>query len=148
MRKDLIERAIKGSMLSFRLHRQKLDELVSRIGFHRTAHRMLMYLAEHDVCSAQRILAERFSITPAAVTGILKSLENDGYISRSSGRDSRYNIISITQKGREIIEVSKESFFEINSRMFEGFSEDELLTVIDFMTRMNKNLGYDPEAEQ
>ena len=147
MEQILLDSVIRASMRVNRLHRQMVEETVRDIGLHRTAHMMLMHLARTESNPSQRELAERFSITPAAVTGILKNLERDGYITRASGRDSRVNEISITPLGREIVESSRESFHSLDSAMFVGFSEDELAVYLSLIERIEKNLSAKMEGK-
>ena len=80
------------------------------------------------------------SITPAAVTGIIKSLERDGYITRAQGKDNRFNEISITDLGREVVESSREAFAAVDRAMFEGFLDSELESYISMMERIRENM--------
>ena len=100
----------------------------------------LMYLAKSERRPSQREIAEHLSITPAATTGILKRLEQDGYVERCSGRDNRYNEIAITDRGREIVEMSREAFYEVDREMLTGFSKEELDTLTDMLERICDNL--------
>lgn len=148
MDNSLLESAIKLTLSTNRRHRHLIDERVREIGFHRTAHMTLMHLARNDKSPSQRELAERFSITPAAVTGILKKLERDGYITRSAGKDTRFNEIAITPLGREVVERSKEAFGCVDRAMFEGFSDDDLKSYIAFLERIENNMKSKKEDEK
>lgn len=140
MEDSLLTRAVRMTMRNNRLHRHMIDELVCEIGFARNAHMMLMHLARTEKSPSQRELADRFSITPAAVTGILKKLERDGYITRTVGRDTRFNEISITPLGREIVKRSADAFSEVDRRMFSGFSDEELELYIRLVEKINDNM--------
>ena len=147
MEHSLIDSAVKVTLRVNRCHRQLIEERVRDIGFHRTAHMTLMHLARTDKSPSQKELAERFSITPAAVTGILKNLERDGYITRSAGKDSRVNEISITSLGREVVERSREAFFDVDRAMFDGLTESEIETFLSIMERIEKNLIRKKECD-
>ena len=136
----LLEQAIKMMMHTDRMHRQLLDECAAGTGLNRTSHRMLMHLARRETCPSQRTLADEFALTPAAVTGILKHLERDGYITREVGRDTRYNEITITERGREVVESSRRSFRAADQSLFVGFSDDELEAYISILGRMQDNM--------
>ena len=140
MEQALLESAIRMMMRTDRMHRGLIEDGVKDIGLHRTAHMILMTLAREKKCPSQKELAERFSITPAAVTGILKNLERDGYIIREVGRDTRYNEISITERGREVVEISRKKFREVDSSMFSGFSDEELRQYIAMLEKIQANM--------
>ena len=123
-----------------RMHRTLLDECAKSIGLHRTAHMILMCLARMDKSPSQKELAEKHDITPAAVTGILKSLECDGYIERHAGQDTRYNEISITEKGREVVAHSREFFRSVDTALFAGFTDGELEAYISMLTKIQENM--------
>jgi DNA-binding MarR family transcriptional regulator len=130
-----------------RLHRHKIEEKVGGFGFHRSSHMALMFLAKAERSPSQRELAEHLSITPAAMTGILKRLEQDGYIERCAARDSRYNEISITERGREVVLMSREAFLEVDLEMLAGFSDDELTKLSDMLLRVCDNLETKGESK-
>ena len=140
MDQSLMDSVVRATLRVNRHHRQLIEERVRDIGFHRTAHMTLMHLARTDKSPSQKELAERFSITPAAVTGIIKNLERDGYITRSVGKDSRVNEISITPLGREVVERSREAFYSIDCAMFAGFTDEELSAYLSVMERIESNL--------
>lgn len=140
MEKKLIDKAVRATLDTNRRHRHLIEAEVRDIGFRRTAHMTLMQLAKTDKIPSQKELAERFSITPAAVTGILKGLERDGYITRSAGMDTRVNEIFITPLGREVVMKSTEAFQRVDRAMFDGFSDEELELYISMLERIEKNL--------
>ena len=79
------------------------------------------------------------NITPAAVTCALKKLETDGYIERSIGDDNRYNEITITPRGRLVVEDTRAMFSEIDKSLFEGFTDKELLEFIAYLEKIQFN---------
>ena len=123
-----------------RMHKALVSDRVASLYPHRTAHMMLMYLSHTDFCYSQKELAEHFHLTPAAVTGILKKLEGDGYISRKSGTDSRNNLISITEEGLRMVCCSREVFFGVDEILFSGFDDDEIQKMIINFNRMKANI--------
>ena len=123
-----------------RQHRALIDTRAKSIGLNRTAHMILMCLARMDKAPSQKELAARHDITPAAVTGILNTLESDGYIERRAGHDSRYNEIFITEKGREEVMRAREIFRSLDTALFSGFTDSELEAYISMMTKMQENM--------
>ena len=125
-----ISSAVNAFIKTNRMHKCLIDSNVcAKIGLHRTQHIILMHLTK-GCLQSQKELAEHLGITQAAVTGALKKLECGGYIERTSGSDCRYNEIKITELGRKIVAETKQMFSNIDSAIFESFSEDEILKFI------------------
>ncbi len=123
-----------------RKHRQLIDSQVAEIGIHRTGHRILMHLARSGNLPSQKQLAEHFEVTPAAITGSLQRLEGDGYIERKLGSDNRFNEITITDKGREVVEKTRARFSAVDDSLFVGFSEDEIKEFSAYLERILENM--------
>ena len=123
-----------------RMHKQMLDSRVAKIGFHRTAHRILMYIAKNDRLESQKSLADHIGVTPAAITGELKRLEKDGYIKRIHGSDNRFNTVEITEQGKRVVEETKSLFFEVDRAMFSDFSEEEIESYVKILEKMQNNI--------
>ena len=121
-------------------HRMLIDSCVRDIGVQHTQHRILMHLAKRKRLLSQKELAEHLNITPAAVTGALKKIEKDGYIERTLGKDNRYNEISITEKGKELVKLTRETFARTDTFLFAGFSDDELECYIKCLEKMQSNM--------
>lgn len=135
-----LSRAVEMMIKVNKLHRAMIDIQTKEIGIHRTQHRMLIHLDKDGMLPSQRELAAKLDITPAAVTVALKKLENDGYIERTLGQDTRYNEIKITEKGRELLDRTHELFLRVDSAMLDGFSAEELDSYIAYLERMQKNI--------
>lgn len=132
---------IHNLIVTMREHRRIFDAMRERTGLGRTAHRMLMILADHPEGCAQTKLAEVLEISPAAVTVMLKKMEADGYIMRTvSPNDSRLNTTELTEKGKLIVTESKKAFFEIDNAVFDGFSEEETRTLNGYLDRLRANM--------
>ncbi len=123
-----------------RMHKCLIDSRVRAIGIHRTQHKILMHLARKGTLPSQKELADHLDITPAAVTGALKKIESDGYIERKLGKDTRYNEIKITERGRALVEYTREIFSATDRSLFEGFTEEELDTYVMFLEKMQSNM--------
>lgn len=124
-----------------KMHKQAIETVVDDIGIHRGRHLILMNLAKAERFSSQKEMAERLQITQAAMTVSLSKLERDGLISRKTGADSRYNEIEITEKGKEIVERSKSHFATVDSKVFLGIDEDELVVFEKCLDKMYANLS-------
>lgn len=128
-------------MCLFGLHHRVLERRISELNVHRGQHRLLMHLAHDRTLKAQSELAKRLDVSGATVANMLKSLEENGYISRSaSNADGRCNEVSITSAGHEVVERSHAIFQQVESGMFEGFSDEELDRIGGYLNRIRENL--------
>ncbi|MBP3401598.1 MAG: MarR family transcriptional regulator [Clostridia bacterium] len=143
-----LSKAIEMMIRTDHMHKALIDSRVRDIGIHRTQHRILMRLARCEKLPSQKELAEHLDVTPAAVTGALKKIEKDGYVERTLGHDNRYNELRITDKGRELVELSRELFAEADKSMFEGFSDDELDIYISSLEKLQANIRKQQERKE
>ena len=131
-----------------RLHKTLIDARVRDIGIHRTQHRILMHLAKHEKLPSQKELAEHLDITPAAVTVAIKQIEKDGYIKRTLGKDTRFYEIEITEKGRDMVNLTREMFSAVDIAMFDGFSDEELDQFMSLLGRLEANMKSQIPSER
>ena len=123
--------------------RRCIEKKVNHTGVYQSQHRLLMHLNHHPNCS-QIEIAREMEISPAAVAVSLKKLESGGYIMRETTEsDSRTHRVTITKKGRSVIERSEQMFWETEKAMFEGFSEEEMQSLQQFLERIYENLLRD-----
>ncbi len=102
---------------------------------------LLMHLSRMKEPPSQKELAAHLEVSPAAVAVSLKKLEAEGYITRSATEDdSRINEITITPKGREIIEESRRILDGIDTEIFAGIGQDELSSCIETLGRIESNI--------
>ena len=122
-----------------RTHRTLIDSGVGEMGIPSSAHRALMYISRHGRLESQKELAAYLEITPAAVTGVLKRLESDGYIERTLGADNRFNEISITEKGSVTVEQSREMFKKIDGELTVGLTDEEIGAFVSTLDKIKFN---------
>ncbi len=123
------------------LHHRVMERRMTELNVHRGQHRLLMHLAHDRTLRAQSELAKRLDVSGATVANMLKRLEENGFITRSTGNaDSRCNEVSITPAGHEVVERSHAIFQQVEDGMFEGFSEEELDMLGSYLTRIRDNL--------
>lgn len=122
------------------LHRKVLENNLKKTGIHRAQHRLLMTLSSH--CSVSQVeLARYLGVTAATIAVSLKSLEREGLICRRvKQEDNRVNFIEITEKGKRIVDESREFFDHVDERMYLGFSEEERRQLSDFLDRISDNM--------
>lgn len=140
MQEKRIHEAVDVMIHTERMHKLAIDSKAQEIGIHRTQHRILMHLARRGSLPSQKELAEHLGVSAAAVTGALKRIERDGYIKRSLGQDNRYNELTITEKGREIVEKTKKLFSETDISLFDGFTDEEIEAYISCLKKIQQNI--------
>ena len=102
--------------------------------------------SDTDVCVgypnvSQKELARMYGVSGATIAVSLKKLERGGYIRRLVDQeDNRCNQICITDKGRKVVEDSVKIFRQMESRMFEGFSENDMKVLGQLLDRIYGNL--------
>lgn len=97
-----------------------------------------MHLNHHPNCS-QIEIAREMEISPAAVAVSLKKLESGGYITRETTEsDNRTHRVTITPKGRSVIEWSEQMFLETEKAMFEGFQKRKCRVCSSFSNEFMK----------
>jgi len=124
-----------------RLHHMVCEKRLSRLQIHRSQHMLLMHIAKSDTPPSQKELAEHLEISPAAVAVSLKKLEAEGYITRKESKgDNRIKSIGVTPKGLKIVTDSRIIFDSIDTDMFEGIDEDELLRCMATLEKLQSNI--------
>ncbi len=148
MNKEKLHAAIRMMITTDRMHKRLFDTKLCDIGIHRSAHMILINIHKNGGIGSQKQLAEIVGITPAAVTGALKTLEKNGYITRTLGRDSRYNEVNITEAGEALLASSKSMFTEVDKTLFEGFTEEEFDMYISCLNKMQSNMEKQLEKDR
>ena len=125
-----------------RMHHSLIEKTVENMGCHHAQHRILFYLERNPDNRSQKEIADFMEISPACVAVTMKKMEKNGLITRYADKDdSRNNIIEITPKAREIINISKAYFNKIDEAVFDGFSHSELEQLEGYFERMKANIG-------
>lgn len=138
---EMYKSTMRKMMRISRLHRMLFERNISQMGIHHSQHHLLMYIAKEGEITSQKEIAEKFGISPAAIARTLKSLESEGFVVRENLEDDgRYNRITITDKGKQIVENSHKMFQETDSSIFEDFSEDDLLEFNQLLDKMQSKL--------
>ena len=104
---------------------------------------MLMHVSCEKNVMSQKELAEHLKISPAAVATTLKKLETDGYIERTKSKscsDGRANEITVTERGRRAAEETEKYFRFVDSSALNGFSDEEIETLLRLLDKMQNNL--------
>ncbi len=123
-----------------RLHATRADQYMDKIDLYRGQGMLLKYISRHDGLTHSEI-AEKLAISPAAVTKVIKRLEEQNYLQRRPDpSDERVSRVFILQPGLQVAEEIDQIFMELDKNTFQGFSSEELQQLQDFLIRMQNNL--------
>lgn len=113
-----------------------LEELTTMHG------RILGYLyfhPEQDVC--QRDIEEIFNITRSSVTGLVKLMEQKGYILRQSVKgDARLKKLSLTERGLQACERSMAAFQQVEGLAVRGLTPEQITAFLSICDMIRDNL--------
>lgn len=84
----------------------------------------------------QRTIAGRMNVSSQAVSEVISKLELNGLVSKSIGAQNNENIISITEKGKDLA-LKHDIYIRANAdRVFTNFTDDEVDTFYELLSKM------------
>jgi DNA-binding MarR family transcriptional regulator len=90
-----------------RTYRAFMSAFEAHVGQPLPRWRILLALHEQAGEASQKRLVERLRVDPGALTRQLKTLENLGWVARSTdSRDNRITNVKLTDEGRTVVEAS------------------------------------------
>ena len=103
---------------------------------------ILVYLYENKQNDVfQRDLEEYFNITRSSASKVLSLMETKGLIRRGGvDGDARLKKLVITKEGEMMLEALSDSRKQMEDKLTDGFSEDELDRLHDYLRRMKENM--------
>lgn len=142
MENDLREIIRQFDLLSC-VHRYYISKIAGKFGVYRGQPPIMDYLTVHGE-STQRDIAEALHISPASVAVSVKRMVKAGLLEKTADEhDLRFNKIKITALGAERNRACRAAFDEIDGRMFQDFSQEELDQLAQYLKRMCENLSVD-----
>ena len=86
---------------------------------------VLMYLAGHTVGVTSNMISGALRIGPGGVANVLKALEKKGFVTKAHDkRDRRANCVTITPKGRELLDARYKQIRESITGFMEELGEE------------------------
>ena len=103
---------------------------------------ILVYLYENKQNDVfQRDLEEYFNITRSTASKVLSLMETKGLIRKGGvDGDARLKKLVITKEGEMMLEALSDSRKQMEDKLTDGFSEDELDRLHDYLRRMKENM--------
>ncbi len=126
---------IAGRMVAARFHKVLDAQGLTHAGW-----QVLLALWKEDDLT-QREVADRVYVTQATVTGVVDTLEREGFVTRTRDEtDRRVVRVSLTKDGRRRLERTFKTVAAEMAPVFEGMSEREEQVVRRFLTRTVERL--------
>lgn len=102
---------------------------------------VLCTLAKLPGCGSQTEIADHLGIEPHTLAGVLKRMERDGLLERTScEKDRRKNRVQPTKKAEELWDEATRVSRALRGVIDRGFSQEELLQLRDFCDRIKANI--------
>ena len=123
-----------------RLVRKLGDRHVKAAGL-TSAQFQVMFLLNESNGICQHDIENEFSLSRAAVSGLLDSMENAGLIRRVvSDNDRRLRIIEITPEGKSKLEMARKMAMDAEKAIDEVFSPEERRNMVEMLGRIREVL--------
>jgi len=107
---------------------------------------LLFVLAARDEAAIGEI-AQALDVAPAAVTNLSKRMQAAGLVERvGDALDARMTRLRLTAAGRQASERAQAVLVQLNARLTDGFSEEELQVVARWLEHSARAMGQDPQA--
>ncbi|GFN36649.1 MarR family winged helix-turn-helix transcriptional regulator [Tepidimicrobium xylanilyticum] len=138
---EITNKEIIHLLISFAMkHRKIMQYYLEETGVYHAQHRLLMEIS-HTQNVSQKDIASSMGISAATIAVSLKKLEKGGYIKKEIDEgDNRLNQITITEKGKKVVEQSKQIFDSTDQKVFGGFTEEEKFTLFTLLQKLEANL--------
>lgn len=135
---------LNGRLTSLHLMRRiSIQKETDAIGLYFGQLPILEYIKRNENCT-QREIADKLHVTAASIALSTKRLQKAGMIKKITDEDNlRCNKLSITEKGLEITEKGRKIFDALDEKMYQGFSEEELEDLYNYLNRLILNLTGD-----
>lgn len=92
---------------------------------------------------------EYLSVSKAAVSQMLSSLERRGYLTRECDENNRRNLIVVlTDEGRLVFEKKNEEFYQRFGNVIERIGEEKVTLFVEMINQMSETMGMIAEDDK
>ena len=138
---DLDKYKVFSSM--FKIHRHQFHALYSvfdQYGIHPGQIPMIFKLFKHKELN-QKELAEKTCVKPSTITIMLRKMEKSGLIEKKTDKnDRRIYIVSLTEKGSDIVKKLSSLIENLEENSLKGISEEEQDILFRLLDKILTNL--------
>lgn len=97
--------------------------------------------------TSMRDLADRLEVTPRTITGLVDSLEADGWVRRGThSTDRRVTLISLTPTAITSLGTMEAGYRQLADRLLEGLSDGEARTLLSRLDTVGDRLAEEVAA--
>lgn len=123
--------------------RGEVDEFLRPLGVTMAQFQMLRAIQDAPGSSRAHLARECY-VTPQTAQGLIKHLEDSGFIVRGKDRaNDRIVTASVTASGERLLERAEKIVVEFQTKLWVGISENEAQKLNDLLSRCLRNLGED-----
>ncbi len=125
-----------------RLRRTAMDRLMKPMGITRSQWWVLTNLSRHEGDALTQVeLSRLLDVGKVTVGGLIDRLEENGLVERMPDpQDRRVRRITVSAKGRQLVEEMQAVAMEINESSMKGVTHEEQKVLIKVLSRMKENL--------
>lgn len=121
-------------------HRHAVHRRLESLGLYRGQHRLISILGETDGLTHSE-LSSLMNVSNATISKMVQRMEQTGFVERRTDeKDQRISRVFLTEKGRQVDEKIKQMFLQLQEDEIEGFNEEEIERLMDYLQRIAKNL--------
>ena len=125
---------------TFRCFADALSDRLTEFGLSLNTWFVLRALWDTDGLT-QVELARRLDVTPAAMVGLVNTLQKDGLVTRErSLSDGRAFRVCLTRAGHDLRKSATANALQVDAKALRGISLQEIELLLDLMTRLRRNL--------
>ena len=101
----------------------------------------LLAMIKNNEGVTQKELATKICVKPSTITGMLNTLESNHYVYRQvDDTDKRVMRVYLTPEGQDVAAQSQLLMKQLSEQLFEGFSQEELQSLLSLSNKMIDNL--------
>ena len=120
----------------------QVEERLSKYGLVKGQAQLLLIIRDNEGCT-QKDLANYFNVKYSSMSERLNKLEHLGYIERNHDGDNlKYKRINITAEGKTAAVQCRRILNDIESKLYEGFTEKEITQLEKMLNRVVENSKF------
>lgn len=109
---------------------------------------LLLLIRENDGIT-QKALSEKHCVKPATITGMLSKLEANHFVYRvPDDVDKRIMRVYLTPEGKALAEQGEAFIIGLTDRLFDGFTDEEIQTLLRLIKKIKNNLNQKSNSSE
>lgn len=120
------------------IYLEKLDKMLGAYGItHGRWITLILLKRQTHKRALPSELAKQQGVTKATISGLIKLLNTEGYVERSSNKsDKRKNLVILTEKGENLLKKIMPAYYEFVSDLLESLCHDEQEVLIQLLDKL------------